>query len=162
MKNIINSIFSSGIFVILIGITFSQCKSQKSENQGIMGKVTWLEGNQMPTIKSEKDSSITSVNPKGTPVKRTLKIYPLTNLMDVKEQNGLFTSIAGEAIVSIESDETGNYSIELSPGKYSIFTVEEGGLFANSFDGQGNIQPIQIKKGEWLKKDIVITYKAYF
>jgi len=162
MKNIIKSVFSSGIVVILIGFSFSQCKNQKSENQGVMGKVTWLEGNQMPTIRSEKDSSNTAVNPKGTPIKRTLKVYSLTNMIDAKEENGLFTSIVGEPIASFESDESGNYSIELSPGKYSIFTVEEGGLFANSFDVQGNIQPIQIKKGEWVKKDIVINYKAYF
>jgi hypothetical protein len=143
-------------------MTFSQCKSQKNESQGISGKITWLEGNQMPTIRSEKDSSNTTVNPKGTPVKRTLKVYPLTNMIDAKEENGLFISIVGEPIASFESDENGNFSIELNPGKYSIFTVEEEGLFANSFDGQGNIEPFEIKKGEWVKKDIVINYKAYF
>ncbi len=162
MNKLKTSILIHSFLFILIAMAFSQCKAQKSNGQGVMGKVTWLEGNQMPTIKSEEELKDEPVNPKGMPVKRTLKIYPLTNMMDAKQEDGLYTSVKGEPVASVETDENGNYSIELSPGNYSIFTVEENGLFANTFDGQGNIQPVTVKKGEWTEKDIVINYKAYF
>lgn len=114
----------------------------------------------MPMISD--DGSATPPNPKGVPVKRTLLIYPLTNLADAKMEDGLFVQIKGEAIIQTESDENGEFALELSPGRYSIFTQEEGGLFANIFDGEGNIQPVTIKEKEWTKLDIIINYKAVF
>ncbi|HAH36991.1 MAG TPA: hypothetical protein DCL81_10860 [Algoriphagus sp.] len=74
----------------------------------------------------------------------------------------LFQSISGEPITMVTTDEEGRYLLELAPGRYSIFTREEDGLFANIFDGDGNIQPVTVKKGEWTLLDIVINYKAVF
>ncbi len=149
------------IFLVLI-LVFTQCKSMKSEDQGVKGTVTWLEGNQMPTIKSDDQKITTGATNKGTTVKRLIKVYPLTNLSDARMENGLFQSVNGEPVAEVSSDEEGHYSLILPPGKYSVFTVEEDGLFANKFDGEGNIEPILIRKGEWVQKDIVINYKAYF
>jgi len=148
--------------LVIILIAFSQCKSMKSEDQGVKGTITWLEGNQMPTIKSDDQVTGLGVSTKGNPVKRTIKIYPITNLGDAQLENGLFKSIKGEAIAEVLSNEDGQYSLSLPPGKYSVFIVEEEGLFANQFDEKGNIEPLYIKKGEWIQKDIVINYKAYF
>ncbi len=148
------------VFLILTSLlfTFSQCKTMKSEDQGIQGQVTWLEGNQMPMIsESGKDS-----NSPSTPAKRTIRVYPLINLADAKMVDGLFQSLAEEPIGEFETDEEGNFSISLSPGNYSVFTVEEDGLFANTFDGAGNIQPIKVENGTWAKLDILINYKAAY
>lgn len=147
---------------IIVLVAFSQCKSMKSEDQGVKGTVTWLEGNHMPTIKSDDQKITTGATNKGTPVKRVIKVYPLTNLSDARMKNGLFQSVDGEPVTEVSSDEEGHYSLILPPGKYSVFTVEIDGLFANKFDGEGNIEPILIRKGEWVQKDIVINYKAYF
>lgn len=140
--------------------TFTQCKPYQPEGQGITGQVTWLEGNQMPTIsESGKESQ---KEPKGKPVKRTIRIYPLLKISDMSMEDGLIKSLAAKPITEIESDETGKYSIQLSPGRYSVFTVEEDGLFANIFDGEGNVQPVTVKEGEWTLLDIVINYKAVY
>ncbi|MHA7130818.1 carboxypeptidase regulatory-like domain-containing protein [Algoriphagus namhaensis] len=112
----------------------------------------------MPKITEEK----TEANPKGDPVQRKVVFYPLTSLEDAKLEDGLFRSVEGEPILEVETDEKGNYTAVLPPGNYSVFTQEEGGLFANRFDGEGNIQPVQVKQGEWSKLDITINYKAYF
>ncbi|NVJ85806.1 MAG: carboxypeptidase regulatory-like domain-containing protein [Algoriphagus sp.] len=145
--------------LVIVLMNFS-CKSQSSENQGITGKITWLEGNQMPMI--SEDGSATPPNPKGIPVKRTILIYPLTNLADSRMEDGLFVQVKGEPIAQTESDENGKYTLELSSGRYSIFTQEEEGLFANLFDGEGNIQPVTVKEREWTTLDIIINYKAVF
>ena len=117
----------------------------------------------MPMITEEpkegkKDKRVTI----GDPVKRTVRVYPLIKISDVTLENGLFQSVAAKPITEIETDENGEYSINLSPGRYSILTVEEGGLFASIFDGDGNIQPVTIKEKEWKLLDIVINYKAAF
>lgn len=140
--------------------TFTQCKPYQPEGQGITGQITWLEGNHMPTI---SESGTESKNdPKGKPVKRTIRIYPLLKISDMRLEDGLFKSVNAKPITEIETDESGKYSIQLSPGRYSVFTVEEDGLFANTFDGEGNVQPVTVKQGEWTLVDIVINYKAVF
>lgn len=148
-------------FSVLV-IVLTQCKSIKAKDQGVSGQVTWLEGNQMPGIKSEDQIPNPIETTKGNPVVRVIKVYPLVNMADTKLADGLFQAVAGNPIAEVTSDENGAYSLVLPPGKYSLFTVEEDGLFANSFDGNGNIEPLIIKKGEWQKRDIVINYKAYF
>jgi hypothetical protein len=147
---------------IVILLTLTACKSMKTEAQGVSGKVTWLEGNQMPTIKSEDQKSNSSGRIKGKPIVRVIKVYPLVNMADARLEDGLFQSIAGDPIAEVSSDGNGDYSLFLPPGNYSLFTVEENGLFANSFDGNGNIEPLIVKKGEWVRRDLVINYKAYF
>ncbi|SHO63000.1 hypothetical protein [Algoriphagus zhangzhouensis] len=155
MKNLTRS----SLF-ILFTLILMYCKPMKPEGEGVTGTVTWLEGNQMPGIIDE--DSETEKNPKGVGVKRTLLIYPLTNVADTKNENGLFTSVSGKPVTTIETEEDGSYHLQLAPGRYSVFTKEENGLFANIFDGDGNIQPITIKENEWNLLDIIINYKAVF
>jgi hypothetical protein len=77
-------------------------------------------------------------------------------------EEGLFTAVAGEPITEVESNESGVYSIQLSPGRYSVFIVEEDGLFANIFDGDGNVNPVTVKENEWTLLDVVVNYKAVY
>ncbi len=152
------------LVLILIAAAFtlilSNCAPYQPEGQGVVGKVTWLEGNQMPTIVEEgKKNKRTTV---GEPVKRTVRVYPLITISDVTLEDGLFKSVAAKPITEVETDENGQYSVNLNPGRYSILTVEEGGLFASVFDGDGNIQPVTVKEKEWTLLDIVVNYKAAF
>lgn len=96
------------------------------------------------------------------PIQRTLRFYPLIKFSDLKIENGLYTALAEKPVTETETDESGNYSIQLSPGRYSVFVVEEGGLFANIFDGEGNVQPVTVKEKEWTLLDIVVNYKAVY
>ena len=158
MNQLFRILFTSAFTLLLF-----QCAPYQPEGQGVVGLVTWQEGNQMPMITEEpkegkKDKRVTI----GDPVKRTVRVYPLIKISDVTLENGLFQSVAAKPITEIETDENGEYSINLSPGRYSILTVEEGGLFASIFDGDGNIQPVTIKEKEWKLLDIVINYKAAF
>ncbi|MEB2781287.1 carboxypeptidase regulatory-like domain-containing protein [Algoriphagus sp. C2-6-M1] len=155
MNQLVKLLFASAFTLMLF-----QCAPYQPEGQGVVGLVTWLEGNQMPTIavtgKKNKNTTI------GEPVKRTLRIYPLMNISDVTLENGLFKSVAAKPITEVETDENGQYTVNLSPGRYSILTVEEGGLFANIFDGEGNIQPVTVKENEWTLLDVVVNYKAAY
>lgn len=140
-------------------ILLQNCKPYKPEGQGITGTITWLEGNQMPMV-TESGNPATKSTP--SPVKRTIRVYPLIKFTDLKIENGLYTALAEKPLTEVETDEAGKYSIQLSPGRYSIFVVEEGGLFANIFDGEGNVQPATVKEDEWTLLDIVVNYKAVY
>lgn len=113
----------------------------------------------MPMI-TEDGKAADKVTPK--PVKRIVRVYPLTKISDLKMEEGLFTAVAGEPITEVESNESGLYSIQLSPGRYSVFIVEENGLFANIFDGEGNVQPVTVKENEWTLLDVEVNYKAVY
>jgi len=148
------------VLAVLITLFLSNCASYKPEGQGVVGKVTWLEGNQMPTIVEEgKKNKRTTV---GEPVKRTVRIYPVMKISDVTLEDGLFKSVVAKPLTEVQTDENGEYTVNLSPGKYTVLTVEEGGLFASIFDGDGNIQPVTIQEGEWTLLDIVVNYKAAY
>lgn len=146
-------------FSVIALVTLSQCKPYQPEGQGITGQVTWLEGNQMPMM-TESGKPDSKNEPK--PIRRKVRVYPLVKFSDLKLENGLFTAMSEKPLTETETDDKGNYSISLSPGRYSIFIVEEGGLFANIFDGEGNVQPVTVKEGEWTSLNVVVNYKAVY
>ena len=152
MKRLANLFLLATLFMSLF-----QCAPYQPEGQGVVGTITWIEGNQMPKIGDEKEEDASEVL-----VKRKVQVYPITNISDVKVENGLITGIATEMVKEVTSDEEGKYDLDLSPGRYTVVTVEEDGLFANIFDGEGNIQPVTIKENEWVLLDILINYKAVY
>lgn len=145
--------------IFFTGLLLTSCKPYKPDGQGITGTVTWLEGNHMPMM-TEDGKADAKEGPK--PIQRTVRVYPLIKFSDLKMEEGLFTAVAGEPITEVESNETGVYSIQLSPGRYSVFIVEEDGLFANIFDGDGNVNPVTVKENEWTLLDVVVNYKAVY
>lgn len=146
--------------ILTSSVLFQNCKAYKPESQGVTGTITWIEGNQMP-IRTEDGAA--DAKQKPNPIKRSIRVYPLINFSDLKmAEDGLFAALSQEPITEVESNDKGHYSIQLSPGKYSIFVVEEGGLFANIFDGEGNVQPVTVKENGWTLLDIVVNYKAVY
>ena len=148
----------------------SACASQKSMNpvantelieeqalrSGISGTVLWFEGNQMPTIES---------GPKKDParaVTRTLHFYQLTNRNQVVETDGFFIKVGTELVAKVETDQDGNFTVALPPGKYSMFSQEEEGLWANLFEGNGDINPVVVKEGEMTLLTFKINYRAAY
>lgn len=114
----------------------------------VCGNVYLLKGNQMPDL----DRPLS----KGTPVIREILIYTLTKMADTEGDGATFFSkINTKLVKKISSDKKGRFCVNLPAGKYSIFVSDPGfGLFANNFDGEMNIAPIEIVKGK--NKDIVI------
>lgn len=148
----------------------SACASQKTMNpvantelseeqtlqSGISGTVLWFEGNQMPTIES---------GPKKDPAKavtRTLHFYQLTNRDKVVESNGFFIKVNTELVAKVETAPDGSFTVSLPPGKYSMFSQEEEGLWANLFEGNGDINPVVVQEGEITRLTFKINYRAAY
>lgn len=145
-------------FILLLALVFS-CKTSKKDGQGIQGQVFWLEGNQMP--QAVENGKIPQ-RPAKRGVKRTLKIHELTHINQARLGDALFGDIETPLVKQIETDESGNFSVELPPGRYSIFTVEENGHFANILDLDSYINPFEVREGEWTPADILINYQAAY
>lgn len=113
--------------------------SEKDIIQGICGSIVWKSGNLMPSPDREAI--------KAKPIQRELCVYELTNIAEATVQNGFYTAITKSKIKSVKSDAEGKFCLDLPEGEYSLFVKErDKGLFANSFDGKGNIFPVKVSK----------------
>ena len=128
---------------------------KRSTAQGIQGQVIWKAGNQMPSPDRPKAA------PTGVP--REVYVYVLTNnSQTTKNEQGFIETIQTKLVKKFKTDKQGNFKVSLPVGTYSIFTKEEKGLYANLFDGEMNIFPIQVKKGKYTKVNFEISYMAVF
>jgi hypothetical protein len=129
--------------------------SNESINQGICGSIIWKSGNLMPSPDHEVPK------PKG--VQRELFVYELTNTQQATLQNGFYIAIVTNLIKSVKSDAEGKFCLALPEGKYSLF-VKEGdkGLYANQFDGDGNIFPVKVTKDNLSMIVFTIDYQANY
>ncbi len=138
------------------GSTNSQASRQAPISQGIAGSVLWQSGNQMPSPGAPVRSSKRGVQ-------RTVYVYELTNGSQAQTEDGVFhTNIRTKLVTKVETDTAGNFAISLPPGKYSLFTKEEQGLYANLFDGEMNIFPVEVTQGQVTTVEFLINYKAVY
>ncbi|WP_299826289.1 carboxypeptidase-like regulatory domain-containing protein [uncultured Pontibacter sp.] len=130
-------------------------EQQAPIEQGIAGKVLWQAGNLMPS----PDAPISQ----PSHVQRTLYVYELTKGNQVKTTDGVFhTDIQTNLVTQVVTDANGNFAVTLKPGKYSLFSKEEKGLFANLFDGEMNINPVEVKQGQVTNVEFLINYQASY
>lgn len=129
--------------------------TEKDIQQGICGSIVWKSGNMMPSPDREM--------PKSKFVQRELCVYEITNISEATLQNGFYTAITKSKIKSVKSDAEGKFCLDLPEGEYSLF-VKEGdkGLYANSFDGKGNIFPVKVSKDKVSIIVFTIDYQAVY
>lgn len=123
--------------------------------QGVAGTITWIEGNQMPGFGMPARQG-------SQPVVREVIFYEPVHFSKAAGTGNLYTLIEGERVASAETDAAGQYQIALPTGTYSVFTLEEEGLFGAFFDGEGLIAPVTVTEGNVTRLDILINYKAAY
>jgi hypothetical protein len=149
--------YLSGALLTIMSCSSAQKKSASNINQGIEGYIYFVSGNQMPSP-DRKPSP-----PKG--IKSTLYIYLLTNINQVirpQQQSAFYSSIKTKLIKKTESDSTGHFKVQLEPGKYSVFTKKGALFYANIFDNNNNIAPVEVFAGKVTNVEIKIDYNATY
>jgi len=128
----------------------------QSKSQGISGDVHWQEGNQMPGPGLKATS--------GKPVVREIYIYNAVKPEQTTsgESPAFVFKVNAKLVKRIKTRKDGTFCISLKPGKYSIFTMEADGLWANTYDGEGYINPVTVEPGQYATIHILINYKAYY
>jgi hypothetical protein len=141
--------------IAISGIYIEPHIREESINQGICGSIIWKSGNLMPSPDHEVPK------PKG--VQRELFVYELANTQQATLQNGFYKAIVTNLVKSVKSDAEGKFCLALPEGRYSLF-VKEGdkGLYANQFDGDGNIFPVKVSKDNLSMIVFTIDYQANY
>lgn len=142
-----------GILLLALG-----CKKPPaaSEGQGISGTVWWLEGDFMPSIGTPPPG-------KRMPAQREVFIYPALTQNEVSRQGGpVYPTLPGTPVAKTSTDSSGQFTVALPPGMYSVFTREENGFFANSFNSDGVIGAVVVNSGSFTVISIDINYMATF
>ncbi|RKR81687.1 hypothetical protein BDD43_1837 [Mucilaginibacter gracilis] len=122
--------------------------------QGISGRVYLKKGNQMPSpgIKIGE----------GKPVQTSVWIYNLTTTQQATDNGGYFTNIQTALVTKAQSNADGYYAIALPVGKYSVFVADNGKLYANRFNGKGEINAIEVKKDSVSHLSLTISVNAVY
>ncbi len=135
-------------------VPFFQTKPEKKPKQGICGYVLLKQGNQMPG--PGRAPSVPQ------PVKREIAIYNLTNVNEVKSNGAYFTDMKTVCVAKTSSNAKGYFEVALPVGQYSVFVVEKAGLYANSFNGKGSINAVEVLPDSLVCRDIYLSNKAAF
>ncbi len=143
------------ISVIISSVNASMLKPT-CKKQGIDGYVYRISGNRMPS------PNIKSPAPKGS--RTTIYVYELTNVnqVDRQGQSPFYFSIKTKLFKKAESDSSGYFKIKLPPGRYSLFTKKDTLFYANWFDKDNNIAPVEVVSGKMTKAEIRIDYDAAY
>ncbi|WCT13572.1 hypothetical protein [Mucilaginibacter jinjuensis] len=120
-----------------------QNSSRITITNGVWGTVSLLQGNCMPT--TDKNSTCSQC-----PVEREVRIYNYTTIQDIvpaDDNPALAKSFKTQLIKTVMADERGFYQADLPEGKYTIVVVEDGKLYAPTFDGNGGLSSVAVKPG---------------
>ncbi len=138
-------------------MTFNQsgCTINRPVSQGISGKVLWFEGDLMPGINKEPVE--------GIPVKREIYVFQPTRSSQTEVHNEAFyQGIQTDLVKKFWTDKKGNFLVFLPPGRYSVFTKEPGGFYANRLNEEGFINLVNITAEEVTDIVIRVDYEAAY
>jgi len=126
--------------------------------QGVKGKILFSKGNQMP------GPDRPSTAPTSIGVSREIGIFELCHLNQTTagKEAGFYRHIQTKKVGKGFSNSEGCFSFALPPGKYSFFTKEKGGWYANSFGGNGEIFEVEVLKDQVTEIEFMVNYAASY
>jgi hypothetical protein len=124
--------------------------------QGIEGHVFLIAGNQMPSPDHKPPA------PQG--VRTTIYIYALTSVNQIIHSGSspFYSAVHSKFIDSVQSRSDGYFRVELSAGRYSLFTKKKELFYANTLDGQNHIAPATVRAGQLTQVVIKMDYDAIY
>jgi hypothetical protein len=124
-----------------------------SISTGISGTVIQREGNCMPIIEEGEC--------RWFPITNTVQIYAYATTNNVYGQGPFFDSVDVEMLMEVSPDAEGFFQFPLDTGVYSVFILEKGKYYANSYNGQGGVNSITIYSDSVSRLNMVLDYAVY-
>ena len=124
------------------------------QTTGIEGKLHLLSGNRMPSP-PRRPGDTARLASGGPGVKGTVCIFELTNDSQIIRQgtSPWCEAVHTRLIRQVDTDDKGNFSIPLPPGRYSVF-IKKGLLFyASRRDEHNDIAPVEVLPGKMTQVD---------
>ena len=164
------SLVSKLALLVLVFAAVTACKSQKKSRPsysavpcntqietGIAGHVVEEKGNMMPSPDRPMPK------PKG--IERHMFLFPLQNMntLQATADGGFFAIPQQPAFMKFMSAKgDGCFKALVPPGKYTLLVQENEMMYANSFDGEGNIFPVEVVEGKVTEVEFVINHAAAY
>lgn len=127
----------------------------------VSGTVEFWSGDFMPTFPGDdRTGTVEKVSRKLFLFERALLARDVT-LSDEGDPT-FYESINTQLIAISESDANGEFSIIAPPGHYTLVVEENGLFYANSFDGDGAVFPVDVTDDNNVSVVFEITYMATF
>ena len=126
----------------------------RAQLSGIEGKVYLLSGNRMPSPLRHPGDTIRRPS-EGPGVKGTVCVFELTNDSEITRQgtSPWCEAIHTRLIRQVDTDDKGNFTIQLPPGTYSVFTKKGNLFYASRRDEKNNIAPVEVLPGKITRVD---------
>ena len=126
--------------------------------EGVYGTVVERYGNWAPIIGSTHELGFRYLQ-------RAVYVYERTNCQDLGDASGWGRltpdNIPTRLIARTRSSRSGFFQIQIPPGEYSIFILEEGKLYYHITDGEGGIQPLTVEPGETTEIELILDHAVY-
>jgi hypothetical protein len=122
--------------------------------QGIRGHVEIWEGDFMPMV--DPKSSRNKIIP-GSGCK--IRVFQPVKLTSSKAK---MDSVPAPMIAKTACDSQGNFVVYVPAGDYSLFVEDNGGWYANSWNGQGIQGAVTVEAKKFTTVQLKITSKATF
>lgn len=156
------------LLIVLAMLSLIACENKEKKNdvetpieaptitQGIYGQVRERYGNWEP-VWDPNDNS------RGyRPIVRDIYVYEYTTIKDFDQSyiDCLYPAdkMPNPLVATTTSKENGFYQLQLEPGKYSVFMLEEGNMYATGGDGYGGLNPITIGVGSLLQYNLILNH----
>ena len=140
--------------LLLVLAFFGIVQFTKGPKEGIEGQVFWLSGNQMPGPGK-------SISPQYGVIREIL-VYKAATLKEVDQSDQFFNNVRTELVAKAMSKVDGSFKIKLPPGRYSVFTQEPKGLFANIIDQDGCVNCVEVRPKKYSWMTITVDYEAAY
>lgn len=147
---------SGPLILILFAISIVASSFIFCKRQGIEGHVRLVTGNQMPSPDVAPSA--------GRGIKTTLYIYELTNLGQVNRvgQSAFYSQVSSKLVKKVQTNDKGYFKVRLSPGQYSVFLKKDTVFYANRFDGENNIAPVEVVRKKMTQLEVKMDYDAVY
>ena len=148
---------------ILAGLVTFFCSGWDSlQEQGITGTVRNASGNHMPAPNRRPVKSGPAAGARAT-----ICVFALTNTSQVIQLGSspyYYRAISTRLINRTVTDSTGNFTIFLPPGAYSVFTQKGDVFYATRRDEKNNIAPVEVKPGKMTRVECSVEsdHKAVY
>ena len=156
------------LLIALAMLSLMACENKEKKNdvetpieaptitQGIYGQVRERYGNWQPVLDPNDK------NRGYRPIVRDIYVYEYTTVKDFDQAyiDCLYPAdkMPKPLVATTTSKENGFYQLQLEPGKYSVFMLEEGSMYADGGDDFGGLNSFTIEVGSLLRFDLTLNH----
>jgi hypothetical protein len=144
------------VLLSLAALSFAMGKKEKADT-GIRGKVEIWEGNFMPM--TDPNTTKNQVKPGAG---RKVRVFDAVKADSESARKIALGESGPSPVKEVVCNDEGEFTVNLKPGKYSVFVAEGTGWYANAFDGEGYQGAVTVEAGKLADLTIKITKKAVF